>query len=46
MTREDARRVVAAEWRNDPGNAPHPGGVAHAIATAAKLNQEEGPTRG
>lgn len=45
VTREDARRVVAAEWRNDPGNSPHPGGVAHAIATAAKLNQE-GPMRG
>ncbi|KAJ1293618.1 hypothetical protein BS78_01G082500 [Paspalum vaginatum] len=39
-TREDAERVVSAEIRNKPDLATTRGGVADAVATAARLNQE------
>ncbi|KAL6894058.1 hypothetical protein ACP4OV_008156 [Aristida adscensionis] len=39
-TREDAERVVAAETRNRPDMATAPAGVADAVTTAARLNQE------
>ncbi|XP_027168968.1 late embryogenesis abundant protein D-34-like [Coffea eugenioides] len=44
VTREDAKRVVAAEVRNDPNASPHPGGVAASTAAAARLNQKAGST--
>ena len=44
MTRDDAKRVVAAEVRNDPNASPHPGGVAASTAAAARLNQKAGST--
>uniref|UniRef100_A0A804M3U9 SMP domain-containing protein n=1 Tax=Zea mays TaxID=4577 RepID=A0A804M3U9_MAIZE len=39
-TREDAERVVSAEIRNKLDMATTPGGVADAVTTAARLNQE------
>ncbi|KAK1644127.1 hypothetical protein QYE76_061932 [Lolium multiflorum] len=39
-TREDAERVVSAEIRNKLNMATTPGGVADAVTTAARLNQE------
>ncbi|KQK13231.1 late embryogenesis abundant protein D-34-like [Brachypodium distachyon] len=39
-TREDAERVVSAEIRNKPNMSTTPGGVADAVTTAARLNQE------
>ncbi|OEL34735.1 hypothetical protein BAE44_0004245 [Dichanthelium oligosanthes] len=39
-TVEDAERVVSAEIRNKPERANTLGGVAEAVAAAARLNQE------
>lgn len=39
-TKEDAERVVSAEVRNKPDMATTLGGVADAVTTAARLNQE------
>ncbi|VAI36635.1 unnamed protein product [Triticum turgidum subsp. durum] len=39
-TREDAERVVSAEMRNKLDLTTTPGGVAEAVTTAARLNQE------
>ncbi|CAL4935918.1 unnamed protein product [Urochloa decumbens] len=39
-TGEDAERVVSAEIRNKLDMATTPGGVAEAVTTAARLNQE------
>ncbi|WVZ60541.1 hypothetical protein U9M48_010549 [Paspalum notatum var. saurae] len=39
-TREDAERAVSAEIRNKPDLATTRGGVADAVTTAARLNQE------
>lgn len=39
-TSQDAEGVVAAEIRNDPNLATHPGGVAASVAAAASLNQK------
>ncbi|KAI3449655.1 hypothetical protein Pfo_006320 [Paulownia fortunei] len=39
VTREDAEGVISAEVRNKPDMTPSPGGVAAAMAAAAKLNQ-------
>ena len=39
-TREDADRVVSAEMRNKLKMETTPGGVADAVTTAARLNQE------
>ena len=39
-TAEDAERVVSAEIRNKPDMATTQGGVAEAVTTAARLNQE------
>ncbi|KAF5465717.1 hypothetical protein F2P56_015698, partial [Juglans regia] len=38
-TRQDAEGVVSAELRNNPNLATHPGGVAAAVAAAARLNE-------
>lgn len=40
-TRVDAEGVIAAETRNKPDLATYPGGVASAVAAAAKVNQEK-----
>ncbi|KAL0376628.1 UNVERIFIED_CONTAM: Late embryogenesis abundant protein D-34 [Sesamum calycinum] len=40
-TREDAERIINAELRNDPELKTHPGGVAEAVAAAARLNVTE-----
>ncbi|KAL0388593.1 UNVERIFIED_CONTAM: Late embryogenesis abundant protein D-34 [Sesamum radiatum] len=40
-TREDAERIINAELRNDPDLKTHPGGVAEAVAAAARLNVTE-----
>lgn len=42
-TREDAERVVSAELRNKPDMVTTPGGVADAVATAARLNLDRRP---
>ncbi|KZV25445.1 late embryogenesis abundant protein D-34-like [Dorcoceras hygrometricum] len=39
VTRRDAERVIAAEIRNTPDGAAHPGGVAASMAAAARLNR-------
>ncbi|KAL3648825.1 hypothetical protein CASFOL_005228 [Castilleja foliolosa] len=41
VTREVADGVIFAEIRNKPVMATHPGGVAAAVAAAARLNQEK-----
>ena len=40
-TRRDAEGVVGAEVRNDPNLTTYPGGVAAAVAAAARLNQSD-----
>ncbi|PIN14565.1 hypothetical protein CDL12_12799 [Handroanthus impetiginosus] len=41
VTREDAEGVIAAEFRNNPDMATHPGGVAASVVAAARLNKEK-----
>lgn len=40
MTREDAEGVIYAEIRNKEDLTANPGGVAAAVAAAARLNQQ------
>lgn len=40
-TREDAEGVVAAELRNNPNLATHPGGISASVAAAARLNEKQ-----
>lgn len=40
-TREDAEGVVAAELRNSPILATHPGGISASVAAAARLNEKQ-----
>jgi hypothetical protein len=41
VTREDAEGVISAEIRNKGDMSTTPGGVAAAIAAAARLNQNK-----
>lgn len=38
-TREDAEGIMDAEMRNDPHMKTRPGGVAEAVAEAARVNE-------